>query len=195
MPIGTDRVQPYVNENDDGGGDDNDSLGLVGPVPLDPSEDAIESAGHYFQDASNQDELVYICRDGNDLCFRDVSVGTEVSLSTLNAGGGGGISEAQHKALRALIHFIDSGPADGFASGAFREITYTGIIFPASIIWYESAAKMQKIVELNITYTGILPTTEQWLMYDTDGTTVLATVTDTVVYSGVFEQSRTRTVV
>ena len=48
-------------------------------------------------------------------------------------------------------------------------------------------------MQLDITYTGITPTTEVWKMYDTDGTTVLVTLTDAITYSGVFEATRTRT--
>jgi hypothetical protein len=107
---------------------------------------------------------------------------------------GGGISEAQHRALRDLIHFIDDGPACGFATGAFKETLPAGAPFPTSIIWWESNAKTEKIVELAVTYTGAFPTTEIWSMYDTDGTTVLCTVTDTIAYSGAFEVSRTRAI-
>lgn len=96
-----------------------------------------------------------------------------------------------HRSLLDLIHFIDDGPGDGFASGAFKDSDPTA--FPTSEIWYKDGGKTQKIVELTLTYTGVLPTTEVWRMYDTDGTTVLFTVTDTITYSGIFEDTRTRT--
>jgi len=103
--------------------------------------------------------------------------------------GGGGISEAQHKTLRQLIHFIDDGPAEGFASGAYKETLPVGP-FPT-----ESSAKAKKIVELTITRNANkTPATEVWEMYDIDGSTVLATVTDTISYSAVFETSRTRAI-
>ena len=60
-------------------------------------------------------------------------------------------------------------------------------------VWYEDATKTQKIVELTITYSGILPITEVWKMYDMDGVTLLLTLTDAITYSGVFEATRTRT--
>lgn len=115
----------------------------------------------------------------------------------VTGGGGGGISEEQHKTLRQLIHFIAEGPADGFASGAFKEVT--GGLFPTSIVWWESAAKLKKIVEKTITRSGggatlVKPTPIVWEVYDTDGTTVLATVSDAITYSGVAEVSRTRTI-
>lgn len=110
-------------------------------------------------------------------------------------GAGGGITENQHKALRHLIHFIDSGPGDGFASGAFFEILPAAEPFPTSYIWWESNSKVDKIVELTVTRNSRQqPITEEWKMYDTDGTTVLATVTDSINYSGPFELNRTRTI-
>jgi hypothetical protein len=120
-------------------------------------------------------------------------------LEDLDAAiSGGGITPAQHKALRHLIHFIDEGPADGFASGAYRQVVGSKV-FPTSIIWWESSAMSQKIVEKIITRTGtgtkVKPTPITWKMYDTDGTTVLATVMDDIQWSGPFEIARVRTIV
>ena len=116
------------------------------------------------------------------------------AIGVFNPRSGGGISEAQHETLRQLIHFIDNGPAGGFASLAYREIT--GTVFPTAIIWWTSAAKIAKIVEKLITYSGAFPITIQWKMYDTDGVTLLLPViTDAIVYSGAFETDRTRTIV
>ena len=114
------------------------------------------------------------------------------STGIFNLRSGTGLSEATHRTLRQLIHFIDEGPAEGFASGAYRSIT--GTVFPTAIVWWTSAAQTSKIVEKLITYTGAFPTTIQWKMYDVDGSTVLATVTDAISYSGAFETSRTRTI-
>lgn len=107
---------------------------------------------------------------------------------------GTGLSESQHRALRQLIHFIDDGPAEGFASGAYKETLPAANPFPTSFIWWTSAAKTNKIVELTVTYnSNKTPATEVWKVYDSGGT-LLATVTDTPTYSGVFEVSRTRTI-
>ena len=116
------------------------------------------------------------------------------SVKSLTAGAGGGISEAQHKALRQLIHFIDDGPACGFASGAYKETLPAAAVFPTSEIWWESAGKLKKIVSLDTTWSSAKITAEVWKVYDTDGSTVLCTVTDAISYSGVFETSRTRTI-
>jgi len=104
-------------------------------------------------------------------------------------------TDTWHRERRHLIHFIDSGPALGFASGAFHELLPSGNPFPTSETWWESAAKTQKIVQLAITRDAQQkPTTEVWQMYDTDGVTVLETVTDAISYTGPFETTRTRTI-
>jgi len=105
-----------------------------------------------------------------------------------------GISEPIHKSLRHLIHFIVDGPGDGFPSGSYRETLPNGNPFPTSIIWWESSAKIKKILERTLTLNNQKNATMVvWKMYDTNGTTVLATATDSITYSGIFEVSRTRT--
>jgi hypothetical protein len=104
------------------------------------------------------------------------------------------LTAEQHETLRQLIHFIDEGPADGFASGAFKEII--GQPFPSSIIWYVDNTKTQKIVEKLITRNSSKnPTSIVWNMYDFDGVTIVHTVTDSITYTlGAFESTRTRTI-
>jgi hypothetical protein len=108
----------------------------------------------------------------------------------------GGLTEAQHRILRQLIHFIDDGPAEGFASGAYKEISGGTPVFPTMVTWYESSAKDKKIVEKTINRTGVGSNTKPnpitWKVYETDGVTVKATVIDHIEYNGVFEVSRTR---
>jgi len=187
-----DRVQVLKRETAALGGDAADEAPW--DAPIEPQEDAIEAAGVYLQDASNRDENVLVARSGDDMTFQDVSNPTPSTLSDLIAGAGG-LTESQHRVLRQLIHFINDGPAEGFATGAYKEILPAANPFPTSAIWYESSSKSKKIIELTVTYTGAFPTTEEWKMYDTDGSTVLATVTDTISYSGPFETSRTRAIV
>jgi hypothetical protein len=110
-------------------------------------------------------------------------------------GASSGVTEGDHKVLRHLIHFLSNGPGDGFDSGAYRETLPSGSPFPTSVIWWESSSKTKKIVERTITWSGATATSDEWKIYDTDGTTLLATVTDAISYSGVFETSRTRTIV
>ena len=116
------------------------------------------------------------------------------STGTFDLRSGSGLSEAAHKTLRQLIHFIDDGPAEGFLSGAYKETTPAGNPFPTLEVWWESSSKLKKLVELATTWSGALITAEVWKVYDTDGTTVLATVTDAITYSGPFENTRTRTI-
>lgn len=189
-----DRVQVLKRESAALGGDAADEQPW--DAPIEPNEDAIESAGVYLQDASNRDETTLVARSGNDMTFKDGNNTTPVTLSDL-LDGGGGLTEDQHKTLRQLIHFIDEGPACGFASGAYKEVT--GMPFPTSIVWWESSSKTKKIVEKIITRSGggatnMKPTPIVWKMYDTDGSTVLCTVSDAITYSGVTETSRTRTI-
>jgi hypothetical protein len=107
-----------------------------------------------------------------------------------------GITASAHRTLRQLIHFIDEGPAEGFATGAYREMFPASSPFPTSFIWWESAAKTEKIVEKTYTYNPNKTVSQvEWKMYDTDGVTVLATITDVITYSGIFETSRTRSIV
>jgi len=182
-----DRVQPLKLEAPDTGGDEADEF----PTALNVREDHIECAGVVLDEASARDESVRVWRDGGNLKFKDVANSDGLTLSNLLAGGG--ITESQHKTLRHLVHFIDDGPAEGFASGAYKETTSTGA-FPTSEVWWESSDKLKKIVSLDTTWTGILPTQEVWKVYDVDGSTVLVTITDSITYSGVFETSRTRVV-
>lgn len=104
------------------------------------------------------------------------------------------ISAYDHERLRQLIHFLDNGPGKGFATAAYREILPAGEPFPTSVIWYTDSTKAQKIVEKLYTLTGIFPTSITWNMYDVDGITIVESITDTIIYSGPFEISRTRVI-
>jgi hypothetical protein len=127
--------------------------------------------------------------------FRDTGSGAE-SYQNISTGSGTtwarNVNAVNHKALRDLIHFIDDGPADGFLSGAYKQTFYDGALITQEI-WWEDNTLTQKIVQLDVTYTGSLPTTEVWQMFDTDGVTVLVTLTDAITYNGALETTRTRT--
>lgn len=161
---------------------------VLGDLDVDGDIVVSGAAGITFEDSSTQ-----IYRDGNDLKFKDTSNPTPKTLTELLAGSGA-LTETAHRTLRQLIHFINDGPAEGFTSGAYRETV--GGAFPTSITWYTNSGKTSKIVERLITW-GTSPkvvTQDQWKMYDTDGSTVLVTVTDAITYSGALETSRTRTI-
>lgn len=188
-----DRVQVIKQESAALGGDPADEQPWN--EPIEPQEDAIEAAGVYLQDGSNRDESTLVNRAGLDMLFKDGNNPTTKTLSQMLAGTGG-LTETQHRTVRQLIHFIDDGPAEGFASGAYREVL--GGTFPTQFIWWESSSKTKKIVEKTITRTGsgtlVMPTPIVWKIYDIDGSTVLCTVTDVISYSGIFETSRERTI-
>lgn len=191
-----DRVQVIKQESAALGGDGAEERPW--PEPIAPQEDAPEVAGVYFQDASNRDETTLISRNGDDMTFKDVNNPIAKTLTEI-IGGSGALTESTHRTVRQLIHFIDDGPAEGFASGAYKEILPAADPFPTTVTWWESSSKSKRIVEKTITRTGggatnVTPTPIVWDIYDTDGTTKLATVSDAIIYSGVFETSRTRTI-
>ena len=187
-----DRVQPLKLEDTPSGGDETDFF----PTAADPNEDYLDTRGLTLQDSSSADTDVRVERKSpsGEMQFVDKVVTTPVTLSDLLAGSGG-LTEEEHKALRQLIHFIDDGPAEGFASGAYRETLPAGDPFPTSEVWWSSSAKLHKILELLITRAANkMPTQEQWKIYSASDS-LLATVTDAITYvNNVFESTRTRTI-
>lgn len=183
-----DRVQPLKIESPGSGGVETDRY----PEAVNTNEDFLDCRGVSIQDDDSSDELVVFSRDNSgNMTFKDVA-NTTKTLTDLVAGTGGLTADA-HKILRQLIHFIESGPAEGFASGAYCETT--GTVFPTAVVWYEDGTKAKKIVERLITWTGANVTTDKWKVYSSsDGSTVLWTISDAISYSGPFETSRTRTI-
>lgn len=121
--------------------------------------------------------------------------GTGITSTNVQGAFGQVLTPELHETLRQLIHFIDDGPADGFLSGAYKEISPVPSLYPTSVIWYVDSTKTQKIVEQTIVWTGVVPTTITWEVYNSDGTTVAHTVSDTISYTNnIFETSRTRTI-
>ena len=96
--------------------------------------------------------------------------------------------------VRSLLAFIEEGPAEGYATNAYRETLYTGA-FPTTAIWWTSVAKTHKIVEQTVALNANKSwNTSTWRMYAADGFTVITTIVDTFTYSGPDETSRTRTI-
>ncbi len=108
---------------------------------------------------------------------------------------GTGITAQEHRALRQLVHLADGGgPFEGFEPSAFNELGPVGP-FPTASIWWTSADRIARIVDESVTYNNNRTiNTVQWRAFDTDGSTVLATVTDTYSYQGVFVQSVSRSI-
>lgn len=110
---------------------------------------------------------------------------------------GGGITDAEHRALRHLIHFIETNsPGDGFGAGPlYCETNYTSNVFPTDETWYETSAKLKRICRWEGTYNANKTfATEKWIVYKSDGVNPAADAVDTISYSGVIETSRSRTV-
>lgn len=106
-----------------------------------------------------------------------------------------GILDITQLEWRQLTYFMDEGPAEGFLSGAYKEIT--GGVFPTLVIWYDNnGVGKKKIVEKTINRNANqTPSTIVWKIYDASEV-LIRTITDTFTYSsGVFESSRLRTVV
>jgi hypothetical protein len=170
-----DRVIPIKREQAEYGGDGAEDVPYN--APADQNEDALSARGYYIQNDSSNDSNVIISRDAsNNMTFADSVNGTK-NLFQLSSH-------------RTLIHFIDEGPGEEYVTGATK--TITGTVFPTEILWKRADAT--NLVKQTITWTGPRPTVVEWKLYDTNGTTVLATVTDTVSYTGPFESSRSRSI-
>lgn len=141
-------------------------------------------------------DIVVICSDIDLLQFntnQKIFLQNAGIVNGLDASSAGGLTPEQHQTLRQLIHLADGvgGPMEGFGSNSYRETLPAASAFPTSIVWWTSSAKLQKIVEKELVYTGINPTTINWKVYDSTGS-LLATMTDTITYDGPYELSRTR---
>ena len=157
--------------------------------PVDSEVDGLAARGFFPQNGATPNEDAGVEKDGSGhLTFKDAITGTK-TLAQL-AASGTGVSEETHKTLLQLVHFLDEGPGEGFASGATKEVT--GTVFPTVELWKRADATA--LVRKTTTWTGAVPTTIEWKVYDVDGTTVLATITDTIAYSGIFEPGRTRVI-
>ena len=106
----------------------------------------------------------------------------------------GAINAVDHEKLRQLVHLAEEGgPFEGFAN-AVRDIGPAGSAFPTGSVWWTDASRRQKIVErIIVRNPNRTPATVQWRTYVSGSNSIAASFTDTIVYSGVFEVSRTRT--
>jgi len=106
MTAPVDRVQLRKNESVAGGGSSaDDYFGF--PATLDPTQDAPEVQGVFFQPPGGpKDETTYITRDpSGNLIFKDVVNGIENTLSAMLSGGSG-LTEGAHETLDTLTHEI-----------------------------------------------------------------------------------------
>jgi hypothetical protein len=135
-------------------------------------------------------DLYYPYRERLDLLDEN-AFRTITSNGVLNSVDGYGVTEQEHAALRQLIHFIDDGPAEGFITGAFKETI--GGAFPVQEIWWESASKLNRIVQIDITRNDKQqPVIIDWKMYYNGVQS--SRIIDSIQYNGIFETSRTRSI-
>lgn len=154
------------------------------PVEVNPNQDGVDCNALFLQSTSSADSRVYVDRDSADqgIRFTEPTVG----VKKLNRLVSNSLSDTQsHQALLDIIHFLDDGPGDGWASGAVRVRTGTAPN-AGGWVWYTSTAQTARIIDCTITYTGssIVPATKVWRLYAANGTTVIRTVTDTYTWTG-----------
>lgn len=136
--------------------------------------------------------------DSGSLTFASGALFVSDSLGLYDpryVASGSGITADQHETLRQLIHLAEGGgPFEGFGPTALEEVGPVGP-FPTASIWWTTPDRTARIVDETVTYNSNRTiNTVQWRAYDTDGSTVLATVTDTFLYQGVFQTFRSRSI-
>lgn len=193
MGIPSDRVQIIKRESSSGGGDAADEQPW--PEPIDAPEDGIECAGVFGRETGDagSEEGCVIWREGGVWKAFDTVNGSPASpIELLNQVAGGGITAAQHRSLRQLIHFVSDGPTTGFTAALTRE--QDGTLFPTEIRWKENGVLLlKKQIERSAGgATNLKPTPITWTLYDTDGTTQLEVATDTITYTGIYPTGITR---
>lgn len=130
---------------------------------------------------SSQEEKLSLQDEGltadepGDVVFRSGAFEFRDSVGTFDPRSGSGLSETQHRNLDQLVHDV--------AENSFVEYIRTGNKVTAVNTW-TSNAKTARIRKVDFTYTGNKVTGIVTRQYGPDGTTVLETLTETLVYSG-----------
>lgn len=128
---------------------------------------------------------------------RVIAAGVGIGLVDSGPGGAltisvsGVLSSSNHMTLHQLVHLTEEGGPYGGFSGAIRESGPNP--FVTASIWWTDITKTKKIVEKLITRnSNQQPTSVVWNAYDSTGTTIIESSTDTIAYDGSYEISRTR---
>ncbi len=104
------------------------------------------------------------------------------------------VYQLTHAQLNDLIHVMGGGGP--VLNGAVKVTTYVvGTIFVASEAWYTTASHTIPISQHRYVYPSasyLNPTQEVWQVYVPGSAVVAHTITDTMVYAGITEVSRTR---
>lgn len=104
----------------------------------------------------------------------------------------------QHKALRQLIHFVETNsPGDGFGPGPYVcKDNQIDNVFPVDETWYEDATLAKRICRWEGVYNPNKTwATKKWIVYKEDGVNPAAEATDVYTYSGIVRTERVRTIV
>lgn len=157
------------------------------PTELNPREDAIDARGLYVQSATSADSLVLVDRAANNMRLADGS--TTRLLPELVTSVLGGVNA--HAALPDLVHYLDDGPGEGAASGAYSVDQYAGPL-RTSTVWYTDNTMTKRLLAWTLTYSGAFVSTKRLQVYGADGTTVVRQCLDTYGYAGPLQTSRVR---
>lgn len=182
-----DRVRPLGLECPQEGG----TQTYGAPTELNPNQDGVDCNALFLQSTSSADGTVYINRASTGtITFTDPTVGSKA----LNRLVSNSISDTQsHQALLDIVHFLEDGPGDGWASGAVCVRIGTAPN-AGGWVWYTSTALSARIIDMTINYAtnSILPSTKVWRLYAANGTTVIRTLTDTYTWTGPILTQRQR---
>ena len=173
-----DRVRPLVLEQPATGGSQLDMT----PTEVDPTQDGVDARAFFAQNGTSADSTAYMSRSGGNLTLTDASAGTKNAQDLVSRVQG---AVAYHAGLIDLIHYLDEGPADAYASGCVLKVVRNGPLL-TSRTWYTSASQSAPaIVSVAYTYkTGTpLPATKTWVVYTVTGT-VARTLVDTFTWTG-----------
>ena len=156
-----------------------------------PARDGVDAGAYFLQSPASADSTCYTDRDPADGARRvtDAVQGTrrmpDLISRTLAAYN-------PHQGLPDIIHFLDDGPGDGWASGSYKVATFSGPL-PTGWTWYTNSAMTTKILQVVIAYpsASLLPASQTWTVYS--GGVAVRTLVDTFNYTGPLLTSVART--
>jgi hypothetical protein len=175
-----DRVQVIKRESAAQGGDGADDVDYL--APIEPQEDAIEAAGLYLQSLTDRDTAVLVSRDVNDnLTFTDPVTGTKTLAQLSVAASGVSYNE-----------FLLTNPPT--AETGTPDCTYTPT-YVAGLITLEAYRRSDStlVKTVDYTYTARKVTSKIVKVFAANGTTIVAQLTWTIVYTGNIVTSETAT--
>lgn len=107
----------------------------------------------------------------------------------------GDVTSASHERLQQFVHWLNA-PGRGYTDSPFMEAV--GVPFESRITWWSDSSKTKKLFQTEITRSGILPTTQNYKLFSSDGVTLVnpsGSMRDVMFYQGTFEVARSRSFV